>query len=192
MAISFLVLQDKIMEDLTKRLKILKEKIEDLRVKYENYFAGFEKIPPIKLHEEVSKEINALVGNTSMSYGLQYLLNQIAQRFRTYESLWEKQMKKREEGLLNKKRVEGRAFAYPQTREFFKFSSGSEKEEIKKLYQDFVKNSGKIGGKTVSFEQFERYIFQQVNTLKKKFSCSSVVVWIEKEGDTAKIKAKPE
>ncbi len=180
------------MEDLTERLKVLKEKIEELRVKYENYFAGFEKLPPFKLHDEISKEINSLMGKTLMSYGLQYLLNQIAQRFRTYESLWEKQMKRREEGLLNMKREGGRAFAFPQTREFFKFSSGNEKDELKKLYQDFVKNSGKIAGKTVSFEQFERYISQQVNTLKKKFSCSLVVVWVEKEGDTAKIKAKPE
>ncbi len=180
------------MEDLTERLKILREKIEDLRVKYENYFAGFEKLPPLKLHEEISKEINSLTGKTLMSYSLQFLLNQIAQRFRTYEALWEKQMKRREEGLLNMIKEGGKAFASSQTRQFFKFSSGSEREELKKLYQDFVKNSGKIGGKTISLEQFEKYISQQVNTLKKKFSCSSVVVWVEKEGDTAKIKAKPE
>lgn len=180
------------MEDLIERLKILKEKVENLRVKYENYFAGFEKLPPIKLHDEISKEINSLTGKTLMSHSLQFLLNQVAMRFRTYEALWEKQMKKREESLSNIKREGGKASVSPQTRQFFKFSSGNEKEELKKLYQDFVKNSGKIEGKTVSFEQFEKYIYHQVNTLKEKFSCSSVVIWVDKEGDTAKIKAKPE
>lgn len=180
------------MEDLTQKLKILKEKIEELRVKYENYFAGFEKLPPLKLHEEISKEINSLTGKTLMSYGVQFLLNQIAQRFRTYEALWEKQMRRREEGIVNMRRLEGRAFAFPDTRQFFKFSSGDEKEELKKLYQDFVKNSGKIGGKPLSFEQFEKFINRQIDTIKRKFSCSSVIVWIEKNGEEAKIKAKPE
>lgn len=180
------------MEDLAKRLKILKEKVEHLRVKYENYFAGFEKNPPLKLHEEVSKEINSITGETLKSYNLQFLSNQIANRFRTYEALWEREMRKREGGLLDMKRKLGKAFAFPETREFFKFSSGKEKEELRKLYQDFVKNSGKIEGKTASFEQFEKYISQQVNTIKKKFSCSSVVVWVDKEEEAAKIKAKPE
>ncbi len=192
MAVFILVLQDKIMEDLTEKLKILKEKIEDLRVKYENYFAGFEKLPPIKLHEEISKEINSLTGKTLMSYAVQFLLNQIVQRFRTYETLWEKQMRRREGSIANMRKQAGRAFASPQTKQFFKFSSGTEKEELNKLYQDFLKNSGKMGGKSLTFEQFEKYISQQVNTLKKKFSCSSVVIWIEKEGDSSKIKAKPE
>lgn len=180
------------MEDLREKLKILKEKIEELRVKYENYFSGFEKLPPLKLHEEISKEINSLIGKTSMSYGAQFLLNQIAQRFRTYEGLWEKQMKRREEGLENMRRQAGRSLAFPETKQFFKFSSGNEREEIEKLYQDFVKNSGKIGGKSLSFEQFEKFIKRQIDTIKGKFSCSSVVVWIEKEGEEAKIKAKPE
>ncbi len=180
------------MEDLTERVKVLKEKIEELRLKYENYFAGFEKLPPFKLHEEISKEINSLMGRTLMSYGVQFLLNQIAQRFRTYETLWEKQMKRREEGIADMRRQAGRAFAFPQTKQFFKFSSGTEKEELNKLYQDFLKSSGKISGKSLSFEQFEKFINRQVDTIKRKFSCSSVVVWIEKDGEEAKIKAKPE
>lgn len=180
------------MEDLTEKLKVLKEKIEDLRVKYENYFAGFEKLPPLKLHEEISKEIKSLTGKTLMSYSVQFLLNQIAQRFRTYETLWEKQMKRKEEGIANMRRQAGRSSAFPETRQFFKFSSGEEREELSKLYEDFVKTSGKIGGKALTFEQFEKYITKQVDTIKKKFSCSSVVVWIEKEGESSKIKAKPE
>ncbi len=178
------------MENLTNKLKNLKSKLEELITKYENYFGGLEKSPPVKLHEEISKEIKSMVGRTIFTLSQQFLFNHIVQRLRTYEVLWEKLTKKREDELSNSKKTVMKPTP-PRTRQFFKLSTGKEKEEVKKLYQDFVK-SGKEGGKTLPFHLFEKHIEDQVNTIKKKFFCSSVIVWIEKEGEIPRIKAKPE
>ncbi|MGQ9617865.1 MAG: hypothetical protein ACUVUG_02765 [Candidatus Aminicenantia bacterium] len=180
------------MENLSERLRTLRGKLEELIIKYENYFSRIEKEPPTELHKEVAKGISSFMGRTAMNISQQFLFNQILQRFRTYEALWEKMKKKIEEEIEGGVKPVSRRPPVTETKQFFKFSTESKKEELEKLYKSFVESSAKAGIPKMPYSTFEKYILNQINTIKNKFPCSSVIVWVEKEGDKPKIKAKPE
>ena len=84
--------------DIDQHLKELSSQIDRLRVLYEQYFLGMEKMPPVVTRREADKVLQMLgaqsIGNTAMRFRYQTLLR----RWKTYTERWDKVVREIENG----------------------------------------------------------------------------------------------
>lgn len=80
----------------------LEEELATLRVTYEQYFLGNERLPPVRAHEDFKKRLNklktGLVRNTAVKFRIASLHN----KFLTYERLWQRTLQEIEAGTYKR------------------------------------------------------------------------------------------
>lgn len=80
----------------------LETRVERLRALYEQYFMGFEKIPPAVVHKDVERRIYALrrekIRNTAKRFKLQTTI----QRYNTFQQYWLRIMREIENGTYKR------------------------------------------------------------------------------------------
>ncbi len=80
----------------------LETRVERLRALYEQYFMGFEKIPPAVVHKDVERRIYALrreqIRNTAKRFKLQTTI----QRYNTFQQYWQRIMREIENGTYKR------------------------------------------------------------------------------------------
>ncbi len=89
-------------EDVAKEVDALDVDIAELRANYEQYFLGFERLPPRKKHEDVRREMKRLKGSFVRQTALKFRINNVAQKLSTYERLWEKSLTEIENGTYRR------------------------------------------------------------------------------------------
>lgn len=104
-------------DELADACTALEAEVEELKVKYEMYFLGVELREPAKWREEVKKKVLRLKETFTRNTGLRFRLQSLHARFISYERLWLRSAREREEGTyrrdLFKARLHGRAKAAP-------------------------------------------------------------------------------
>jgi hypothetical protein len=87
-------------------LKDLEVKIDRVRSLYDQYFRGFEKMPPGTLRKEVEGKIRNLskvrMKNTALRFKLQVLI----QKYTTFLAYWQRAIRDIEEGKLKRRKPE--------------------------------------------------------------------------------------
>jgi len=80
----------------------IEEALVALKVKYEHYFLGNERLPPAREHEDLKKRLmklkNSFVRNTAAKFRVQ----SIATKFGTYERLWSRTLQEIENGTYHR------------------------------------------------------------------------------------------
>ncbi len=80
----------------------LETRVERLRALYEQYFMGFEKIPPAVVHKDVERRIYTLrreqIRNTAKRFKLQTTI----QRYNTFQQYWQRIMREIENGTYKR------------------------------------------------------------------------------------------
>jgi hypothetical protein len=80
----------------------LEEELAELRVAYEQYFLGNERLPPARAHEDFKKRVSrlrtSLVRNTAAKFRISSLYN----KFLTYERLWQRTLQEIEAGTYKR------------------------------------------------------------------------------------------
>jgi hypothetical protein len=80
----------------------LEEELISLKVTYEQYFLGNERLPPVRAHEDFRKRLNrlktGLVRNTAAKFRISSLYN----KFLTYERLWQRTLQEIESGTYKR------------------------------------------------------------------------------------------
>jgi hypothetical protein len=88
--------------DIDNLLTQLEQNIERLRVRYEQYFMGVDRLPPEQLRKDVVRQVFQLeqtfIRNTAQKFRLQSLV----QRFNTYKTYWNRIMRQIEEGTFKR------------------------------------------------------------------------------------------
>ena len=82
-------------EDLDKR-------IDKLRVAYEQYFMGFEKIEPMRGREDLQRRITVLLRENIRNTALRFKFGQVQARFGTYVGYWQRICKQIENGTYER------------------------------------------------------------------------------------------
>jgi hypothetical protein len=105
-------------DELAEACSALETEVEELKAKYEMYFLGVELREPKKWREEVRKKVLRLKETFTRNTGLRFRLQTLHARFISYERLWLRSVREREEGTyrrdIEKAKRHARAKAGPQ------------------------------------------------------------------------------
>lgn len=88
--------------ELEAELEALQKKMERLRVLYEQYFQGIERIPPHSLQKDVVRIIHRLTQARIRSTTLKFRLQGLVQRFNAHRAYWTRSVREMEEGRHRK------------------------------------------------------------------------------------------
>lgn len=80
----------------------LSTKIDTLRVRYEQYFQGAERRPPIHLRKDVVRLMRTLENAHITNTALKFHLRQLVQRFNTYGVYWNRVLRQIENGTFKR------------------------------------------------------------------------------------------
>jgi hypothetical protein len=68
------------------RLELLEHQIERLKVMYEQYFMGIQKMAPSQLHRDLERGIRELTQQQIRNTALRYRFTTVSQKFGSYNS----------------------------------------------------------------------------------------------------------
>lgn len=98
-------------DELTAACTALETEVEELRVKYEMYFLGVELREPNRWREDVRKKVLRLKESFTRNTGLRFRLQSLHARFISYERLWLRSAREREEGTYRRDLFKARLHA---------------------------------------------------------------------------------
>jgi hypothetical protein len=78
------------------------EELEGLKAKYEQYFLGVERKEPVRWREELRKRILRVKEAFTRNTGLRFRLHSLHARYLSYERLWLRSAREREEGTYRR------------------------------------------------------------------------------------------
>lgn len=193
----------------------IERRIRDLKVKYEQYFAGLEKREPIKERDAVAKLVRQYSGITITNTGYAFRLNQLTSTFSALNSYWTRVAQQIEDGtyvrerfrLKMKERERGAAAqangakggAAPSgdttAAGSARFTDGAEPgpREVQALLDQLVAAKKQVGEPTQGLDTktLAAVIKQQVPQITKRFGCQAVEFRVVVEDGKAKLKATP-
>lgn len=138
---------DKAIEE---ELTDLAGRIERLRVLYQQYFMGMERIPPLVQREQLERRVRESTLNDARRAANKFRFQSLVQRLRTYEVYWDRLQRDIEEGRVERGVVQegglrpARAATaieqpVPAPRE------PSPRDPVEALYRDFLKAREQVG-----------------------------------------------
>ncbi len=80
----------------------LEEELEALKAKYEMYFLGVERREPIKWREDLKKKVLRIKGAFTRNTGLRFRIQALHARYLSYERLWLRAAREKEEGTYRR------------------------------------------------------------------------------------------
>lgn len=86
-------------------VKDLEVKLDRLRSLYDQYFRGFEKMPPIMLKKDVEAKIRDLTKIRMKNTALRFRLQVQVQKYSTFLAYWQRMMREVEEGKVRRARA---------------------------------------------------------------------------------------
>ncbi|HET9553676.1 MAG TPA: hypothetical protein VFP50_11975, partial [Anaeromyxobacteraceae bacterium] len=89
-------------DDLADECSRIEAEVEELKVKYEMYFLGVELREPNKWRDELKKKVLRLKEKFTRNTGLRFRIQTLYARFLSYERLWQRSAREREEGTYRR------------------------------------------------------------------------------------------
>jgi hypothetical protein len=89
-------------DELEKEAQAVEEEAEALKARYEQYFLGVERKEPVRQREELKKRVLRLKGAFTRNAGLRFKIQSLHARFISYERLWLRSAREKEEGTYHR------------------------------------------------------------------------------------------
>ncbi|HYI01186.1 MXAN_5187 C-terminal domain-containing protein [Hyalangium sp.] len=80
----------------------LEEELLALKVTYEQYFLGNERLPPVRAHEDLKKRLNRLKTSMVRNTAAKFRISSLYNKFLTYERLWQRTLQEIESGTYKR------------------------------------------------------------------------------------------
>jgi len=183
---------------------------EDIRVvknKYDQFFLGFQKMPPMQERRNVEIYIYELGKQKMRDNARRFRYNQLLSRYNQYREMWGRKLREREEGPLDFRR---RAAALSEPSEprpaaratapvtsaaadpYVKLAAGSNGEEMKRLYAEIEERHRQLGKMpAITFEQLRQMVQKQSDLVRSKYHVDVVGFRVDVVDGKVKLKAKP-
>lgn len=183
----------------TEDIALFEQGLNELIIKYEQYFIGIEKREPMKLLSEVEslgrKYLSIQIVNTM----LKFKYNSTMARLNSYKQYWNRINHLIEEGKYSRDRFKmelhqrQRAVAQPGTEEQAKSGEKSFNLEVENIYHKLIeaRNACHLSVSSITHEMIAAAIEKQKPIIIKKFKCSAVEFKVVIEEGMPKIKARP-
>ncbi len=162
--------------DVQKVLDVLEKSIKDLRLEYEQFFAGEMRQEPAKKRNEIKRVIFKLSNSYITNTGLKFRFQSLQGTFNAYQRLWDRIQHEIELGVYKPhidKAERERVFREEQRKKKIEWRQKLRDRadgEIRVLYDQYMeaRKQTNAPGK-VSFEGFKSSLEKQKPLLKKKF-----------------------
>jgi hypothetical protein len=89
-------------DELEEEARKLEEELEALKAKYEQYFLGVERQEPVRWREEMRKRVLRVKEAFTRNTGLKFRLQSLHARYLSYERLWLRHGREKEEGTYRR------------------------------------------------------------------------------------------
>jgi Xaa-Pro aminopeptidase len=189
----------------------LEEAIRKVKNKYDQFFAGIQKVPP--MHDRRMLEVLIYeIGKQKMRENARrFRYNTLLSRYNQYRELWGRKMREREEGPLDFRRraaalnapsapppppAEAKRAASSVTSSngdsYVKVASGTNGDEIRKLFDQLQQEHLKLGKSSpITMEQLSQMVEKQSEVVRSRYNVSAVAFRVETVDGKVKLKAKP-
>jgi len=176
-------------EDLLK----LDQMIDELKIKYEHYFLGIDRYEPRNKRIKVEKLIRNLLERRETQTAWKFRLSALVNRFNIYSSLWNRTLKRIEEGtyekekfrvqLRHKRVATGQAGASPSSPGAASLKEdeqadgvGLDQHKIEEIYNSYLEVRKYCGEdvKDLTLKHMTKALEQQVSMLKKQHGWENV------------------
>jgi hypothetical protein len=186
----------------------LEEDIRRVKNKYDQFFAGISKFPPMQDRRNIEVTIYELSKQKIRDNTRRFRLNQLLSRYNQLRELWARKIREREEGPLDFRRRQAALVAEPPPLEperrpqprvtsgdhdpYVRMAPGSNGEAIKRLYNEIQNEHEKLGKPpSVSYEQLAAMVTKQTELVRSKYNVNTVAFRVETIDGKVKLKAKP-
>lgn len=160
-----------------------------LKREFEKYFGGGSKKPPTDDQTKLEKAIKKYVGAPGLNYAQRFRYSSLVARFNTYNELWNKQLRMKEEGKYQTGPQQPPPVHPPKAHSERKKT----KDPLESIYNDYLANREKTGegAPPLNFDGFTQVVSKQREALINKFHCKDVKFYVTIEDGKTKLKAKP-
>ncbi|MED5374547.1 MAG: MXAN_5187 C-terminal domain-containing protein [Myxococcota bacterium] len=186
------------------QLDELEQSMFVLKVQYEKYFSGIERLEPIRYRDEVLRLIRTLLQNPIQNTRQAYRFRQLRARWNTLDLYLRRNLVMIERGTHPKFRF--RADLKDQSRKSAEAKQDAARQELaaraakarredaafRKIYDHYMTARAKCGQSTdMEYESVQKALRQQVRNIKARYKCNSVSFRVQVEDGKAKLKAVP-
>ena len=185
----------------------LEEDIRKLKNKYDQFFAGIQKVPPSHERHLVEVYIHELSRQKIRDNARRFRLSTVLGRYNQYREMWGRKMREREEGPLDFRRRSAALnepmapiapieppsrVTSPKLDPYVKVAPGTNGEEIQRLYGDIEKEHLKLGRlPNITIEQLKSMVQKQSDLVREKYHVDVVAFRVDVVDGKVKLKAKP-
>jgi hypothetical protein len=186
----------------------LEDDIRILKNKYDQFFAGIQKLPPLHDRRMIEAYIHELNRQKMRENARRFRFQQLQTRYNQYREMWSRKMREREEGPIEFKRRQAALDATPppppppaappprvtsgRADPYVKVAPGTNGEEIRKLYDQIEKEHLKMGKlPPINVEQLGQMVAKQTALVREKYHVNTVAFRVDVVDGKVKLKAKP-
>ena len=189
----------------------LEEDIRKLKNKYDQFFTGITKIPPMQDRRNVEIFIHELNKQKMRDNARRFRFNTVVSRFNQYREMWGRKMREREEGPVDFRRRKAamdqpiappppppppRSSSEPVTSPgigpYVKMVAGSNGDAIAKLYSEIERENQKLGKRaSMTMDQLQKMVEQQSEVVRERYNVQTVGFRVDVVDGKVKLKAKP-
>ncbi len=181
--------------------------IRQLHAKWDQFFAGAEKKPPLELQADVDTLVKRYANAEIRNSGERFRYQSLTSRLTTFNELWQKRLRAREEGKvfgLHGLRAEQlpktppaaaapgpRHVEMPPAAPSFRVNNGRDDTAIRALYDRFAEERRRTGeGAPPPYASFQQLIAQQTERLRSEKTAAAVDFRLETKDGKVALKAR--
>ena len=170
----------------------LETEIRRLRIEFERFFSGALHVPPDELRNRVQAQLRTLRNFNAGTAVDRFRLGTLEARFNSYNELFSRRLREREEGRLRAVP----APPPPSTAPLYDLAIGvaigprPEPAAVAALFAGVAAGGGE-GGPRFDLAGFEAYLQRQVAAIRDKTGCDEVQFRLATEDGKLKLKARP-
>lgn len=186
----------------------LEEDIRILKNKYDQFFSGIQKFPPMMDRRKIENVIYEIGKQKMRDNTRRFRFQQLLTRYNQFRELWGRRMREREEGPMDFRRRQAALnepaeppppppAAQPRVTSngadpYVKMTPGTNGEAIRRLYDQIEREHLKMGKMPqVTIEQLTQMVEKQTEVVRTKYHVSTVAFRVETVDGKVKLKAKP-
>jgi hypothetical protein len=185
----------------------LEEDIRKLKNKYDQFFAGIQKFPPMHERRQLEVYIYELGKLKMRENARRFRYSQLLTRYNQLREMWGRKMREREEGPLDFRRRSALLnepmppqpepkpaprVTSPKGDPYVKVSPGTNGEAIQRLFTDIEKEHLKLGKlPNITIEQLKTMVQKQSDLVREKYHVDAVAFRVDVVDGKVKLKAKP-
>jgi hypothetical protein len=177
--------------------------MRQLQVKWELFFTGTEKKPPSELQTQLETLLKRHSNSEIRNNGDRFRFQGLSARYTTFNELWQKKLRAREEGRLygmhglkaekmQPPRPALNVSFRPETPEEFRVTDAArDTAAVRALYERFVEERRRVGeAQAPAFDAFRALIGKQAEKIRSEKGAQAVDFRLETKDGKVSLKAK--